>query len=51
MISLSHWGMYPKPQKPYTKAWYNEQRDSVNYYDAEYIHGVFQKLQFGPDLP
>jgi hypothetical protein len=51
MNSLSHWGMYPAPQAKYTRAWYNEQRDQTNYYDAEYLHGILQKLNFGAYLP
>lgn len=41
--------MFPAPQKPYSPAWYNEARD-MKYYDAEYLHGVFQRLNFGPHL-
>lgn len=50
MLSCSHWGMFPKPQNKHSPAWYNEIRDQ-KYYDAEYIHGVMQKLNFGPELP
>ena len=52
MLSLSHWGMHPAPQAKYTRAWYNEQRHPPAnfYYDAEYIHNTFQKLNFGPEL-
>lgn len=44
MLSCSHWGMFPKPQAKFTKAWYQEQRD-LNYYDAEYIHGILQRIR------
>jgi hypothetical protein len=49
MISISCWGMFPKPQNKYSRAWYDEQRD-LKYYDALYLHGVFQRLSFGPEL-
>ncbi len=37
MLSCSHWGMFPAPQKKYSPAWYNEVRDMR--YDARYLHG------------
>ncbi|MDB5607802.1 MAG: hypothetical protein JWP25_4702 [Bradyrhizobium sp.] len=56
MLSCSHWGMYPKPQKKYSAAWYDEQRRPQRYdlphtyYDANYLHGCYQRLDFGPHL-
>ena len=50
MLSLSHWGMFPAPQAKYSRAWYNEIREPANLYDQEYLHGVFQRLNFGHEL-